>query len=106
MQMKPSEYLDALRQSLKLPSDYALQKPLGLSKSAISNYRRDKDFFSDEVAIRVAEALEMDAGLVVLDMHRERAKTPTEQRLWASIFEGFPSPLLRANRVVRVSLPR
>lgn len=95
--MKPSEYLDALRIKLEVNSDYALQKPLGLSKQRLSNYRKNKDFFSDEVAFIVADLLGMNRGLVVLDMHRERAKTPQEQSVWSEIFAGFPALLQRAN---------
>lgn len=97
--MKPSEYLDAVRVKLGAPSDYALKKPLALSKSAISNYRNNKDFFSDEVSIRVAAILGTDKGLVILDMHRERAKTPQERAAWQEIFAGFLLLLLPANVV-------
>lgn len=104
--MKPSQYLDRVRAALGAPSDYALQKPLQLSKQQIGRYRKDLDFFSDEVAMRVAYILREDAGIVMLDMHRERAKTPEVRSKWDEIFSGFPALLLHAKSVRRHALPR
>jgi hypothetical protein len=87
--MKPSEYLDAVRVAVGAPSDYALQGPLQLSKQQIARYRKNLDFFSDAVCMRGAEILKSHPGLVMLDMHRERAKTPQEQGLWQEIYKGF-----------------
>lgn len=104
--MKPSEYLDKVRDAIGAPSDYALQKPLSLSKQRLSNYRKNKDFFSDEVSLKVAEILKIHAGIVMIDMHRERAKTPQEQSVWSEIYKGFPSLSLRAKSGRSFALPR
>lgn len=85
--MKPSDYLDKVRDAIGAPSDYALQKPLSLSKQRLSNYRKNKDFFSDEVSLKVAEILRIHAGIVILDMHRERAKTPETQAVWSGLMD-------------------
>ncbi|HJV86930.1 MAG TPA: helix-turn-helix domain-containing protein [Noviherbaspirillum sp.] len=95
--MNTAEYLDALRAKLDLPSDYALQKVLGVTKQQVSRYRKGHDVFSDEVALRVAEFLGRHPGLVMLDMHRERAKTPESKALWQEIFKGFLLLLPRAD---------
>lgn len=97
--MKPSEYLDALRTELHLPSDYALIKILGVSKGAISNYRNNKTHFDDAVCRRVAELLGKHHGLVMLDMQRERARSPEDKAAWQIIFEGFRRLLRPANGV-------
>ncbi len=85
--MKTPEYLDLLREKLHLPSDYSLQKPLEVSKTAVSNYRNGKEFFSDVVAMRVAELLEIDAARVLLDAHIERSKTPEIRAAWMGLAE-------------------
>lgn len=95
--MRPSEYLDALRVKLNAPSDYALQKPLGVTKAAISKYRNNRAHFDDDVCIRVAQLLGKEQGFVILDMHMERAKTPQERAAWQMIFQGFLTLLLPAN---------
>jgi hypothetical protein len=83
--MKPSEYLDLVRESIGAPSDYALQKPLGLSKSMLSRYRNDQDAFSDETALRVAELCKISPSRVLVDMHVERSKTPEVRAVWADL---------------------
>lgn len=85
--MKTSEYLDLVRATLHLPSDYALQKPLGISKTQLSNYRNGRDSLSDTMALRVAEICQLDAVRVLLDMHMERAKTPEIRAAWATALE-------------------
>jgi hypothetical protein len=85
--MKTTDYLDAVRSKLSLPSDYALQKPLNLSKSQLSKYRTGRDYFSDDVAVHVAEILGINSGKVLLDMHIERSKTPELRAAWVGVLD-------------------
>jgi hypothetical protein len=100
--MKTSDYLDALRVELKLPSDYALMKVLGLSKSMVSCYRQNSQPFSDPIAMKVAELLKKQPAFVVLDMRRQSAKTEAEFSMWDDIFSGFHALLLHANRSLKI----
>jgi hypothetical protein len=100
--MKPSEYLDKVRESIGAPSDYALQKPLGLSTQRLSAYRKNREFFNDELALKIGQICGISPGLVMIDMHREKAKTPDEQSVWNEIFAGFPALLLHANRALKI----
>lgn len=87
--MNTLEYMAAVKARLGIESDYALSKALGVSKQCVSRYAKGHGQFDDEVAARVAEILDMHPGIVVLDMHRERAKTPQERKIWQDIFQGF-----------------
>jgi transcriptional regulator with XRE-family HTH domain len=91
--------LDAAKKRLGIESDYALSKRLGLTTSAISNYRAGRSHMDDVTAVKIAELLGMHPGLVMLDMHRERAKTPQERKIWQDIFQGFRTLLRPANRM-------
>lgn len=104
--MKPSEYLDKVREATGSPSDYALQKYLGLNTQRISAYRKNREFFNDSIAMRVGELTGISPGLVMIDMHREKAKTPAEQSVWDEIFAGFPALLRHAKTARRLALPR
>lgn len=95
--MKTTEYLDAVMQRQGLKTDYAVAKALKVRPSTVYGYREGRSLPDDEVAARIAELLEMHPGLVVLDMHRERAKTPAERSIWEEIFKGFRTLLPRAN---------
>jgi hypothetical protein len=92
--MKTYEYLDAVRKKLDLPSDYALQKPLGVTKQQLSRYRTGLDSLSDGIALQVAEILQLDGGRVLLDMHIERSKTPEIRAAWASVMEKISESFL------------
>lgn len=87
--MDTPEYLDALRAKLSLSSDYQLAKELGLTRQAVSNYRNGTNHFDDDIAMKVAEILEIHPGRVALDMVRQRAKTPQQKALWTGIAEKF-----------------
>ena len=85
--MRTPEYLDLARQELSLPSDYALQKPLGVTKQQLSRWRTGVDSFSNGVALRIAELTKLQAERVLIDAQLEKAKTPEEQAVWRSILE-------------------
>lgn len=80
-------FLDAVKARLNMPSDYALAKKLGCTHQTVSKYRVGKDFLGDTTAIRVAELLEMDPGIVIAAAHAERAKKPEERRVWEAIIQ-------------------
>ena len=104
--MNTSEYLDAVKRKLGVESDYAVAKALSVRQSTLSGYRARNGQMDDEIAAKVAAILGIHPGLVILDMHRERAKTPAEQTIWREIFEGFHVLLLHAKSGRSLALPR
>lgn len=93
-------FLEDVKARYSLPSDYALAKRLGLSHQSMTNYRRKGTTFDDMTALRVASLLEIEPAVVVASCHAERAKTPEERSLWASIYErlsGFSDLRIAAN---------
>ncbi|MCM2564808.1 hypothetical protein [Janthinobacterium kumbetense] len=104
--MNTMEYMQAVKTKLGIESDYALSKALQVTKQTVSRYSQGKGYFDDAVAVKVAELLQIHPGLVMLDMHRERAKTPAEQSIWQEIFEGFRTLLPHAKSVRSLALPR
>jgi hypothetical protein len=94
--MNTNEYLDKAKEVKGITSDYALAKELKIRPSAISNYRAGKSHFDDVISAKVAELIGIHAGLVMLDMHRQRASTPEEINVWKEIFQGFQALLLPA----------
>ncbi|MBV6324377.1 hypothetical protein [Duganella violaceipulchra] len=94
--MNTQEYLDAVKNRLGIDSDYALAKRLGIRQSTLSGYRARNGQMDDEIAAKVADLLGIHPGLVMLDMHRARAKTPVEASIWQDIYAGFRAPSLHA----------
>lgn len=97
--MNTIDYLDAVKKTLGITSNYALANKLEISRPAVSRYYTKGGTLDDDIARKVATVLNLHPGLVMLDMHRERAHTPENQALWSEIFEGFRAPLLRAKSV-------
>lgn len=85
--MKTVEYLESVKRKLDLPSDYALAKVLGVTRSNISNLQTGRSAMCDESAVKVAEILGMPSGRVLIDMHLERSKAPEVKAAWAGLME-------------------
>ena len=80
-------FLDAIKSRYNLPSDYAAAGKLGITRSAVSSYRKGKSFFDDHTALTVATLLEIDPGIVLACAHAERARNDAERSAWTSILE-------------------
>jgi len=93
--LKTPEYLDLARQKLTLPSDYALQKPLGVTKQQLSRWRTGVDSFSNVAALRIAELTGLRAERVLVEAQLEKAKTPEERAVWESILEKISTSFNR-----------
>src|SRR5690242_10323754 len=72
------QYLADVKRRLGISSDYALQKPLGLSKQGVS-YLMNGGVMSTTTAAKVAELLELEPIAVIADAELERGSSP---ELW------------------------
>lgn len=85
--MSTNDYLDAIAQKFPKPdgtpaSDYMLAKLLKVRAQTISRYRNYQTRLDDDVAIRAAELLGIDAARVLLDIAAERTKCPEAKDVW------------------------
>ncbi|MDG3088129.1 helix-turn-helix domain-containing protein [Vibrio hannami] len=72
------ELLEAFKEEMDVPSDYAAAKLLNVSPQAVSYWRNGKAM-SEETAIMMARILKLDEDLVILSnlaerQHSEKAK--------------------------------
>lgn len=77
-----NELLDQVKEKYHLASDYALAKKLGIRASAISGYRHERSSLANEIALKVAELLELDAGFVLASMEAERSHSEAAKAAW------------------------
>jgi len=94
------EYLDAIKARYDLPTDYRLAKFMGMSTQAISHYRHKGTTFSDEVALKVAELLELPEGKVLADMQAERARSERVKAAWREIARKLSQAAAFAGTVI------
>ena len=66
-------------------SDYALAKKLGITAQTIYHWRSGRSMMSDEVGIKAAELLGIDAGKVLVSLHIEREKGNVTSHVWRDI---------------------
>ncbi len=83
--MRTNEYLDAVRERLNLSSDYKLAKVLKVHQTTISNYRHGRSAIADDVAVRVAELLQLDPARVLADMAAERSSSDQVRAIWSRV---------------------
>ena len=80
------EYLDAVKEKLDLPSDYATAKALGVTPSAVSKYRLGRSQPDDLVCARIADILGIEPMEVIAAMHFERSTDDRAKALWEGIW--------------------
>lgn len=73
--MKASQWIDLVKVYRQWESDYRAAKELGLSRNTISMYRTRTPTMDEETSVVVADALEIDPAMVVLDQVAERSKS-------------------------------
>ncbi|MGV0983505.1 MAG: hypothetical protein ACOYB2_03055 [Limnohabitans sp.] len=83
--MKAHEWIDRLKVTKGLPSDYAVAKEIGLTRAAISNYRARNSTLDDDAALKVAVLLEIDPMLILADQATERSKDESVQSVWRTM---------------------
>lgn len=94
--MKTVEYLDACRAKLELTSDYQLAQRLGLTRQALSKYRREGVTFNTSTAKKVAAILGLHPLRVRADAELERAKSPEDRALWRELASKIVGVLVAA----------
>jgi len=82
--MKASEWIDRVKKTTGIESDYGAAKALGVSRATVSKYRSTTTTLDEDVAIRVAGALGERPEAVLLDQYAERTKAPAAR---AALFE-------------------
>ena len=91
--MNTLELLEAVKERRGITSDYALAKVLGVTQSAVSSYRTGRSRIDDDVALTVAEILQMHPMQVIAAANAERAKTEEQRARWLSLMDKFSAPV-------------
>lgn len=87
--MNTIEYLQAVKTRLEITSDYALAARLGITRSAVSKLQQGGVSFSDDVALTIADILNVHPLQVIAAANAERAKTPEQRARWSGVMEKF-----------------
>ena len=74
--MKAAFWIDRVKSSCSLKSDYGVAKRLGIGRATVSRYRSADSTLDEDTAIKVASALGERPEAVLLDQYAERTKNP------------------------------
>jgi plasmid maintenance system antidote protein VapI len=88
------EYLRAVKTRLGIESDYALAQRLGVTRSAISKLQQGKVVFGDDVALSVAQILDVPPIVVIAQANAERASTPEMRARWMEVMDKMSTSFL------------
>lgn len=82
-----TQWLDEAKRVNGWESDYRLAKELGVSVSRLSNWRRNRKTFNDEVAINLAKMVNRDPAELIASAHAERTTEPAVKAVYQRIAE-------------------
>src|SRR5258708_12848615 len=83
--MKTTDFLDAVRARHRLPSDYRLAKFLGVPQTTISGYRVGRSMMNEAMCLKIAAALELGPGDVLVAIAIEREQRVEVKTAWQRV---------------------
>lgn len=94
------DFLDALRVRYGISSDYALAKFLQCTQSSVTHYRHKRSALSDEMALKVADLLDLPRAEVYLSIQAERAAKQQN----GPVFDALTDALRRLGGIAAAAL--
>jgi predicted transcriptional regulator len=80
-----SELIDRLKVLKGIESDYAVAEDLGITRAAISSYRRGLSHADDRIAVLLADAIGVDRLKTIARINADRAKKAEDRAFWKRI---------------------
>jgi len=79
------DMIDRLKALRGVDSDYAIAEALGITRAAISSYRRGISHADDRIAVLLADAVGEDRLKTIARINADRAKKAEERAFWKRI---------------------
>ncbi|MDR0673517.1 MAG: hypothetical protein LBF93_07640 [Zoogloeaceae bacterium] len=98
-------YLEALKARNGGISDYRASINLGVTRSTVSLWKSGRTSMSMSQAEKVAEALDLDPDIVILETQLDRCKSPEESAVWKRILKRLSSASAAALAALFLILP-
>lgn len=92
--MTIDEILEAAKTRANLKSDYALAKAMGIDRSIVSSWRRNKAHPSNAEAVQLATLAGMDEMTVIAEIEKQTAKTPEKRKFWELYLEQHSAAIV------------
>lgn len=76
------QLLDAVKTRHKIGSDYKLAQFLGMTDSAIRNYRHKRSLPDEVACVKIAQALDLDGDVLAAQIQAQRARDTDTKAFW------------------------
>lgn len=80
--MDINQLIDEAREAMKVPTDYALAKAIGMDNKRLYDYRHGKTKPDAYAATRLALACGRDPMAVIAEIEAQAAKQPARRSFW------------------------
>lgn len=80
-----NELIDRYKKAIKVDSDYAVAKALGLRPNRISNYRTGISHADDKTAVMLATVLHLDPLETIARINMDRATDRKDKAFWRKL---------------------
>ena len=80
-----AQLLDSAKASAKIESDYRLAKVIGITHSAVSNYRAHKTMPDARVLEQLCALSGDDVAVVMAQIQAQRERTPEGKTMWLKV---------------------
>ena len=93
--MNTLDYIDAVAKTTETGTDYAAAKKLGITPSAVSNYRAHPGArgMNNEISIRAAKTIGRSPEVALIELQLERATNPEVKTTLKSILDKLSKTL-------------
>ena len=95
--MDIDELIEKAKAACGVDSDYALAPKLGLTRAAVSRWRRGVSLPSDETILKLAELLELDPAILLADFHARSSENPQVRKEWIRVRDILRECLEKSN---------
>lgn len=88
-------YVDEFKERLKIESDYAAAKELGIARQQMSRIRNGYVAIGREKCIRIASALKIDPIEIIGTIEAAKEKKPEIKAIWIKLVKNIENQRLK-----------
>ena len=90
------ELLDAVKTRHKITSDYKLAQFLGMTDSAIRNYRHKRSLPDEVACVKIAQAIDLDGDVLAAQIQSMRARDEETKTFWKRLAVRLEAGVIHA----------
>lgn len=98
------QLLDAIKARHKIGSDYKLAQYLGMTDSAIRNYRHKRSLPDEVACVKIAQALDLDGEVLAAQVQSMRARDEETRAFWQRLAARLQAGAVHLVALVAVAL--